>query len=213
MTFSNNTQELGPQVASTDTSESIKHFIKQATAPYHQQVETHLSNILFNELLPIKCYFSVILAMHHSYRAMEIALNNFSLTQGLLVSRSKLAWLESDIAYLKTCCHDIELAENKHRPLTITSDAQAMGVLYVMEGATLGGGFIQRRLLAHPWLSKEQGIQFFSNYGKQRMAKWQEFLELLQHFYQQNPSTKVEINHGAAMAFNYIYQSIEQITP
>jgi len=213
MTSSNNSQTLNIQSSATDANENIKHVIKQATAPLHQKVEEHLSKILFNKALKTDSYLSVLLAMSRSYNAMENSLNYFPLTKNLLINRSKLLWLRNDIEYLQTICNQIDLPENDTAVLTIKSDAHAMGMLYVMEGATLGGGFIQRKLLAHHWLSNEKGIQFFSNYGKERMLQWQGFLELLQYFYQQNPNTKAAIKDGAVIAFNYIYQSIEEIKP
>jgi heme oxygenase len=49
------------------------------------------------------------------------------------------------------------------------------GVLYVIEGSTLGGQIIVRHLERNLGLTRESGARFFHGYGADTEAHWQEF--------------------------------------
>jgi heme oxygenase len=55
----------------------------------------------------------------------------------------------------------------------------ALGVLYVLEGATLGGAVLARRMAAHG-LTRERGGRFLDPYGPARGALWRGFLAALE---------------------------------
>lgn len=55
----------------------------------------------------------------------------------------------------------------------------ALGVLYVLEGATLGGAVLARRMTAHG-LTRERGGRFLDPYGPARAALWRGFLAALE---------------------------------
>ena len=52
---------------------------------------------------------------------------------------------------------------------------QALGCLYVIDGATLGGQIITRHLQANLGLTPTSGAAFFSGYGAQTGPRWQAF--------------------------------------
>lgn len=56
---------------------------------------------------------------------------------------------------------------------------QALGCLYVLEGATLGGRVICRHLAGLPAMMGNAWFSFFSSYGDQIGSMWQEFREFL----------------------------------
>ncbi|CAN5333949.1 hypothetical protein BH09PSE6_BH09PSE6_22090 [soil metagenome] len=58
------------------------------------------------------------------------------------------------------------------------SPAHAWGSLYVMEGSTLGGQVISRRLRDVPWIP-EHGLRYFDPYGPHTGARWKETRALL----------------------------------
>ena len=57
--------------------------------------------------------------------------------------------------------------------------AEAMGSLYVLEGSTLGGQVISRRLERSLGLSGGLGYAFFRSYGREVNAMWRDFGERL----------------------------------
>ncbi|MEI9952680.1 MAG: biliverdin-producing heme oxygenase [Pseudomonadota bacterium] len=61
-------------------------------------------------------------------------------------------------------------------PLAVTP-SQALGVLYVLEGATLGGQVIGRNLGLALGLGAANGAAFFAGYGDETRAMWKRFSE------------------------------------
>ena len=59
----------------------------------------------------------------------------------------------------------------------ISSHAQAMGALYVIEGSTLGGRIITQMITSQ--LAITDGLAFFGAYAEETMAMWLRFLTVL----------------------------------
>ena len=53
-----------------------------------------------------------------------------------------------------------------------------LGILYVMEGSTLGAQFIIRQLKTHDWM-KDDYLSFYAGYKEQTGKRWNEFKSLL----------------------------------
>jgi heme oxygenase len=53
--------------------------------------------------------------------------------------------------------------------------SRALGSLYVLEGATLGGQIISRHLQATLGLNQKRGAAFFNGYGSENGQMWREF--------------------------------------
>jgi heme oxygenase len=64
----------------------------------------------------------------------------------------------------------------------ISSQAHALGALYVMEGSTLGGRMISKMLKENLGLESENGAGFFNGYGVHTMQKWNAFKEVLSDY-------------------------------
>ena len=60
---------------------------------------------------------------------------------------------------------------------TVGSVSEALGLLYVLEGSTLGGRVIRRSLEAQG--SDMHGLSFLDPYGEQSGARWRGFLAVL----------------------------------
>jgi heme oxygenase len=61
----------------------------------------------------------------------------------------------------------------------IPSQTFAMGALYVLEGATLGGSVIQKQLAQNINFPEKIALHYYRCYGAQLMANWKQFLEVL----------------------------------
>lgn len=190
----------------TDKKQNDIHcFIKTSTAKLHSHVEKQLASVLFDKNMTASAYLKMLLQMRDCYNAMETSLNQFNLTQQLLKDRSKLTWLDEDILYLSQLSKKNLNYINKDIDLkAISNVSHAMGMLYVMEGATLGGGHIFKALNKHTWLNESQGIRFFYNYGDNRNEKWAYYMKQLTSFHNNNPDTAQDILLGANIAFEII---------
>jgi heme oxygenase len=91
--------------------------------------------------------------------------------------RSKLAKLRADLVFLGTDPASVALCPTLPACL---GWPQALGGLYVTEGATLGGQIISRHLEQTLGLSARRGAAFFASYGLQVGAMWRAFCAILQ---------------------------------
>lgn len=203
---------------------SIGHFLKTGTQGLHREVEGTLSKILFHRDLTAQVYLQVLMAMRAAYVSMERALLSFPESKAVYKNRSKQGFINNDIAYMEQALLDVkrdistrasnkdDLTHHVKSNVELHSTAQAMGMMYVLEGATLGGEHIQARLTRHDWLDTQHGVAFFNSYQEQRMVRWGEFLTVLQQYYERNPDDCDEIMQGAELAFECIHDCLEGIS-
>lgn len=154
--------------------------LKQSTEPYHKSLEKTL-NIL-NPAMTESYYLAIVKAFWGYYQPLEATLADFD---GLKVyvpdlqARFKLSLLETDLVAL-----GVDKVEIAKIPVCIELPAcidiaQALGCLYVMEGATLGGQVISRHLFRLFEMEAKNGTAFFSGYGSANSSMWLIFRELL----------------------------------
>ena len=82
----------------------------------------------------------------------------------------------------------------------LPSAAHAWGVLYVLEGATLGGQLLRRRLGPALGLTPARGLAFFAAYGDDVGPMWRAFTAALDRFDQSVPVPDRPAARAAAVA-------------
>ncbi|HBO7423949.1 MULTISPECIES: biliverdin-producing heme oxygenase [Pseudomonas aeruginosa group] len=88
----------------------------------------------------------------------------------------KSAWLESDLLAGGLSHAEVQALPRCADLPVATRAAQVFGVAYVMEGATLGGAYLYKRLAPRlPGLP----LQWLQGYGQATGPRWQDFLEQL----------------------------------
>lgn len=85
----------------------------------------------------------------------------------------------------------------------------ALGMLYVLEGSTLGGRFILKNIQENLGLNEEKGISYFSGYGNKTGSYWKNFLAFLTAYEAQN-NAEQEIIAGADFAFTIIGKHLSE---
>lgn len=87
-------------------------------------------------------------------------------------ARRKVPLLRADMLCLQNDAPLLDEIEVCHHLPPLDTVAQALGALYVVEGATLGGQIISREILKNLHLTPECGGAFFASYGAQVGAMW-----------------------------------------
>jgi heme oxygenase (biliverdin-IX-beta and delta-forming) len=82
------------------------------------------------------------------------------------------------------------------------STAEALGMLYVLEGSTLGGHVILRHLAARGVDITE--LSFLNPYGKESGAQWRRFLNVLERETAESELRTEEACGGAIRAFEHV---------
>ncbi|NBL65301.1 heme oxygenase [Flavobacterium sp. NST-5] len=90
-----------------------------------------------------------------------------------------------------------------------TSVGFAMGIMYVLEGSTLGGRFILKNISEKLNLDENKGASYFSGYGNKTGNFWKNFLANLTSFEAEN-NAEITIIEGADFAFKKIAQHLNK---
>ncbi len=151
----------------------LSQQIKEATKQAHQQLE----KIVVQKLKAVesdKDYAQVLSYFYAYFTAIEEQINAY-LPESLapyLQSRRDASYIARDIQELGASLADVPPAV---RP-EISTTAQAIGALYVLEGSIMGGPYIVK-MLEKSGIHK--GFHFFSGYGDQSAEKWDLFCQLI----------------------------------
>jgi heme oxygenase len=89
--------------------------------------------------------------------------------------RRKIPLLEQDLEFLGYDREAVQALPRCSDPPAVASLPETLGSLYVLEGSTLGGQVIARRLERSLGLTEGRGYAFFRSYGREVGAMWRAF--------------------------------------
>ncbi|MFO1092761.1 MAG: biliverdin-producing heme oxygenase [Planctomycetaceae bacterium] len=157
---------------------TIHQRLRQRTAAFHDALEFRVASIIDNPTA--SSYAMLLAAMYGYYAPLEDALaQNVDLTRlGInLDERKKQNLIEADLQLFGVDAAAIERCGTL--PATQLAGA-ALGCLYVLEGSTLGGRVIARRISSRLNVTPDSGLLFFTGYGAECGTMWREFLTSLE---------------------------------
>jgi heme oxygenase len=149
--------------------------LRSATAPEHERVEETLG--LLDPALTRDRLVAVLTLLHGFWLAAEEGLDVWA--QREPDAADSLAWARRRRAALfatdlETLGGPAGAPARPELPRVEDTDA-ALGRMYVLEGSTLGGTFIDRHLATLPDLSGGVRLHAFSPYGTETGAMWHAF--------------------------------------
>lgn len=165
----------------TTKSVDVHQFLRQATHQAHVRLNVHpLLQPLTRPQLTLDHYQRVLIAYWHFYRLAERLISKALQQARLSIDyspRYKLDWLRQDLLHF-------EINPETLPPPALTlaaplNAAELLGMMYPLEGATLGGQLISQRLQQSLGLNADNGGRFFSAYGSHSMPMWNAFLDCL----------------------------------
>jgi heme oxygenase len=154
---------------------SLASALRAATESAHRRLEAALP--LTDAGLTLDKYRGIVEAFFGFYAPLEarlaLAANG---AHGLaLEGRAKVARLRLDLRALGVSDAGVEALPTCPTAPDATTPGAALGCLYVVEGATLGGRVIGRALREHLGLGPTTGAAFFDGYGLETAAMWFSF--------------------------------------
>lgn len=166
--------------------------LRAATASAHERLEQSLD--LFDRIRTPAGRTAVVgrfLGLHDGLeRALEPRLRDWP---GLdFADRRRAPRLAADYATLG----GDPAAVRRHPDPGLASDAEALGLFYVLEGSTLGGAVIEKQLKARG--ESLAGLSFLHPYGDQTGARWRAFMAVLQDT---PPALDADVVRGALTGF------------
>lgn len=189
----------------------VHDALRQATHLLHARLNDHpLLAGLLHSGSSLNYYLFLLTAYYEFYAALEASIEDCIVREDIAFSyhdRRKLPWIIEDLQYFEVdpkyppYCPSCPL-----KPFTIDSKAQLIGVLYTIEGSTLGGRIISRHLYQHFSLSADNGARFFSGYGDKTADYWHAFLNFADSL-ERTPA----LFSAAEKAAMQIFQGVENV--
>ena len=162
----------------------ILEQLKKATRPYHEAMERDpLSRSLLSPAISHDDYVHILQVYLGFYAPLEQAL--FSLPDwaklGFDIERRRKAGMPlHDLRALGASTIDANDVLHCSALPPVVDLGVALGCMYVLEGATLGGQLIARHLGATLGLGPTSGSAFFNSHGAELGPRWKEFRALLE---------------------------------
>ncbi|MCO7222343.1 biliverdin-producing heme oxygenase [Klenkia sp. PcliD-1-E] len=155
--------------------DDVMAALRAATAAEHQQLEDTLD--LMDDHLTVARLTAVLQRMHAFWVAAETGLDTWAATDPGTAEdldwagRRRADLFAADLAALGA----VPTADPAPAVPAPSSTDEALGTMYVLEGSTLGGVFIDRHLASLPALAGVGTVRAFSPYGERTGARWAAF--------------------------------------
>lgn len=193
-------------MSETSSSCSLHQQLRSATHPAHVRLNHHpLLKPLTQPGINLAQYIEVLKAYHRFYTSAESLIQDY-LDQNQITfdytQRFKASWLAEDLHTLKVTNLAVPNVYPKLSPPE--NDFEFIGLLYPLEGSTLGSRVIMRVLHDRLGIDSQHGGRFFTGYSDQTQQHWTQFIQ----FIEQLPGTKQQRQHACLYA-NHVFEQLE----
>ncbi|GJE44310.1 biliverdin-producing heme oxygenase [Methylobacterium soli] len=150
---------------------SLHQRLRAATAAAHENLERSLD---WEARVATLDGYRVLLARFRGFHAVyEPAIGAALGDEAFFAPRRRLARLDADLRHLGATS-DPDALPGPPAP-ALADPASAIGALYVLEGSTLGGQMIGRRIAALHGFDAETGCGYYLAHGRRTGAMWAAF--------------------------------------
>jgi heme oxygenase len=180
-------------------STSICQLLRDATAEAHRRIESLVSlpQSTLDHVRTLKIFFGFIEPWEQRLRRV------LAPSAAQPSAFEKTSWLEADLRYFGRTEHDLAALPRCQYLPCLENTNQALGSLYVLEGATLGGQILARHVERQLELIDGQGYRFFSSYGPDVGRHWTAFKSTLEAH--ASPTNQKTIIRSAVETFERLY--------
>lgn len=186
----------------TLTATAFLEELRTATSQSHTRLESlPISAVLMSKQLSTADYYCYLSLMRGIMAAVENEIFPLVATYfSDLEARYKSHLIDADLQ---------QSNPTKIPPFTFNprSAAFAMGIFYVVEGATLGGRYILKNICSTLQIDAAEA-RFFAGYGNETGSMWKKFLNQLSAYVTETGQAE-EVIAGAKFAFDSIYTHFE----
>ncbi|MBA4263421.1 MAG: hypothetical protein C0443_15750 [Comamonadaceae bacterium] len=203
---------------SSAVSTTAVRTLRQRTAVLHQTLEScTLATVLMSPRLTVGQYVQALSAWGGAWRLLEAHIATSASGNGLaeLAPSSRADLAVQDLGYLGANTL-VEAERQRHTAqhvqiFDIDSDAELLGVYYVLRGSMLGAKVIGRHLHQVLGLNADHGAAFFARLDESSLP-WPRWLERCNQYLQSAPAVDAAAQ-GAVKTFSYLLDWFEACTP
>ncbi|QBD81554.1 biliverdin-producing heme oxygenase [Ktedonosporobacter rubrisoli] len=187
----------------------ITELIVDATRAQHEKLDERTTGYLTREGLDLLAYRRLLESYYGFYKPLDAVYEHIEQLDGWqevnlsLAERKKSQWLEKDLRILGDSQDVIDaLPRYQGETYQVTSIPQALGLLYVVEGSTLGGQYLARIVEDALHIDKDSGSAFFRSYGPQNAhTMWKAFCQQLCAYAERHPEQTQSIIDSALAVY------------
>lgn len=176
---------------------SALQMLRSATAMQHKALEARLP--LTHADLDRALYTKIIAAYYGFHVPLQRHLECFLSPLTTDSERSKVPALLKDLRALGLSDGQIETLPLCSALPALQTHGHLLGIMYVMEGATLGGQVLRRIIADRLGIDAESGGEFLDVYGRDTGRLWKAFLKQLVDF--EHPAYNGEVVDAACATF------------
>lgn len=169
---------LYENVTGPDTEFSASKYLRQETAALHEAVEGEVDwDAIFSSR---ETYATALASLRGVVAAADDAIEQ-QIGDSLqdLSGRRTAAWIAQDLESLHA---EVVPAEQQPNLAWVSTPAAAAGVLYVLEGSSLGGLQLAKLAESRLGLRPDRGASYFHGYGAEAGQRWRRTKAWLDHF-------------------------------
>lgn len=201
---------LMPSTVASTTPQNITEVLRLATQTQHNNLHHHPLHAITHPDYNLVNYLSLLNAYYCIYSALEQVIQDYLATTNCefnYTPRLKTAKLLKDIAYFKQTLPTQPLC----KPPGVNDIASLIGILYVIEGASLGGQLLCRSLAKQYALNAEQGCCFFTGYANLTASHWREFQAFANRNIDLNTAEQSIAQNTAQQTFWFFKQILDEL--
>lgn len=191
-----------------NNTNNLRDELRAKTANSHKNLESlSLSQAIVSPKVTKEEYALYLSLMHDIQEKMEMEI--FPLLENIILdldNRKKSHHILADlnaIGFQKK-----KSGKTLFFPSQISS-AFALGMMYVIEGSTLGGRFILKNIETSLDYNLENGASYFNGYGAKTGSIWKKFIDFMED-YETNNGNQEEIINGANFAFTMVGEHLSK---
>ena len=185
--------------------------LRAATTPSHTNLEAlPVSVSIMNPKVSDAEYALYLTLMHDVVKDVEE--NIFPTAKAILPEldvHPKVQFIEADLKTLGAVKTTSVTPLSSKVDVATLSPAFALGVMYVIEGSSLGGRVILKNINGALGHDADSGATYFAGYGGQTGSHWKNFLGSFMQ-YEAQTNSQDEIIKGANFAFDAIASHLNQ---
>jgi heme oxygenase len=194
---------------------TLRTLLRDATHHYHVQFNRHLLLArLTQPNYPLSHYQTLLGTYYQLYALLEEGINLFLTSHSVAFDyseRCKLPWLIKDLDFFQIDILTLHpLSQTATDFLKIETIGQLVGVLYVVEGSTLGAQMISQVLAKNYSFTHHTGSCFFIGYGENTMNFWQQFITFSDTLSGDNHECQAAVE-AACQAFQLFNQVLDDV--
>ncbi|KAB8039703.1 hypothetical protein GCL60_05430 [Silvanigrella paludirubra] len=196
---------MNPEINKLDLSEKISLLLKSATSQLHDEVEQ--INIMSKSKPTIDNYIDYLKVLFKIFIPLEQKLLNYSEWKQNNFNfnlTKRVQHLIMDIHNLNVNKNEIIFSTNLPN---IDSFEKALGIYYVLEGSSLGGQFLFKKMLLNYSDQLENKLNYLYGFGKETFKEWKIFIDNINNYAEINSAKKIDILNSALETFEcFIYE-------